>query len=174
MSGFSRLVTGFSTRCDSGPCTPGISIPQGLVALWREALLARAVLRGKTRGYRHHPQLHRFRASATPVVEPQPVSCRGPSGGNFERISVRPVTVRPHPAWRTHCRNEWSAGLRVGPSPRQVEPSFTGPISSLARSERTGAPSALSIVTGGVRTGNAQRELDSWQTQSLICEYALW
>jgi len=42
--------------------------PQGLVALWREALLARAVLRGKTRGYRHHPQLHRFRASATPVI----------------------------------------------------------------------------------------------------------
>lgn len=35
---------------------------QGLVALWREGLLARAVLRGKTRGYRHHPQLQRFRA----------------------------------------------------------------------------------------------------------------
>ena len=40
--------------------------PQGLVALWREALLARAVLRGKTRGYRHHPQLARFRAHARP------------------------------------------------------------------------------------------------------------
>ena len=35
---------------------------QGLVALWREGLLARAVLRGRTRGYRHHPQLERFRA----------------------------------------------------------------------------------------------------------------
>ena len=42
--------------------------PRGLVALWREALLARAVLRCKTRGYRHHPQLNRFRASAAPVV----------------------------------------------------------------------------------------------------------
>lgn len=41
--------------------------PQGLVALWREALLARAVLRGKTRGYRFHPQLDRFRSSAAPV-----------------------------------------------------------------------------------------------------------
>jgi hypothetical protein len=40
---------------------------QGLVALWREALLARAVLRGKTRGYQHHPQLERFRAHSTPV-----------------------------------------------------------------------------------------------------------
>ncbi len=40
--------------------------PQGLVALWREALLARAVLRGETRGYRHHPQLLRFQAHAAP------------------------------------------------------------------------------------------------------------
>ena len=39
---------------------------QGLVALWREALLARAVLRGKTAGYRHHPQLDRFRECASP------------------------------------------------------------------------------------------------------------
>ena len=39
---------------------------KGLVALWREALLARAVLRGRTRGYRHHPQLDRFRAHASP------------------------------------------------------------------------------------------------------------
>ena len=40
--------------------------PQGLVALWREALLARAVLRGQTRGYRHHPQLERFRTHESP------------------------------------------------------------------------------------------------------------
>lgn len=40
--------------------------PQGLVALWREALLARAVLRGETRGYRHHPQLERFQKHLAP------------------------------------------------------------------------------------------------------------
>ena len=40
----------------------------GLVALWREALLARAVLRGSTAGYRHHPQLERFRAQPRPVA----------------------------------------------------------------------------------------------------------
>ena len=40
--------------------------PQGLVALWREALLARAVLQGKTQGYRRHPQVVRFRAHAAP------------------------------------------------------------------------------------------------------------
>jgi pyrimidine dimer DNA glycosylase len=38
------------------------------VALWREGLLARAVLRGRTRGYRHHPQLARFRAHPHPVA----------------------------------------------------------------------------------------------------------
>ncbi|MEA2414264.1 MAG: hypothetical protein QOI58_921 [Thermoanaerobaculia bacterium] len=34
---------------------------KGLVALWREGLLAQAVLAGQTRGYRNHPQLERFR-----------------------------------------------------------------------------------------------------------------
>ena len=41
---------------------------QGLVACWREALLAQAVLAGRTRGYRHHPQLERFRATPDPVA----------------------------------------------------------------------------------------------------------
>lgn len=40
---------------------------QGLVALWREALLAQKVLRGRTKGYRHHPQLERFKARPEPV-----------------------------------------------------------------------------------------------------------
>ena len=41
---------------------------RGLVALWREGLLARKVLQGRTRGYRHHPQLIRFRAHRDPVA----------------------------------------------------------------------------------------------------------
>ncbi len=41
---------------------------QGLVALWREGLLAQKVLLGQTKGYRFHPQLDRFRASANPVA----------------------------------------------------------------------------------------------------------
>ena len=40
---------------------------RGLVALWREGLLAQAVLRGETKGYRHHPQLVRFRAQPSAV-----------------------------------------------------------------------------------------------------------
>jgi hypothetical protein len=39
----------------------------GLVALWREALLAQAVLKGTTSGYTHHPQLVRFRNSPSPA-----------------------------------------------------------------------------------------------------------
>jgi hypothetical protein len=42
--------------------------PPGLVAAWREGLLAQAVLRGRTRGYTRHPQLARFRAAADPVA----------------------------------------------------------------------------------------------------------
>lgn len=69
---------------------------KGLVALWREALLAKAVLRGETRGYIHHPQLERFRK------HPQPCSAINAylaavqdeataRGYNFNRAKVDPV-----------------------------------------------------------------------------------
>jgi hypothetical protein len=41
--------------------------PKGLVACWREALLAQKVLSGATRGYRNHPQLLRFWSSSDPM-----------------------------------------------------------------------------------------------------------
>lgn len=41
---------------------------KGLVACWREALLARKVLQGQTHGFRHHPQLDRFKAHAEPIA----------------------------------------------------------------------------------------------------------
>lgn len=34
---------------------------KGLVALWREALLAKKVLEGRTKKYKNHPQLDRFK-----------------------------------------------------------------------------------------------------------------
>ena len=40
---------------------------RGLVAAWREALLAQKVLAGATKGYTHHPQLARFRSHPKPV-----------------------------------------------------------------------------------------------------------
>lgn len=41
---------------------------KGLVALWREGLLAQKVLSGETRGYRNHPQLERFLAHPDPTA----------------------------------------------------------------------------------------------------------
>ena len=40
---------------------------KGLVALWRETLLAKHVLQGKTKGYKNHPQLSRFKKTKNPV-----------------------------------------------------------------------------------------------------------
>ena len=41
---------------------------KGLVALWREGLLAKAVLKGQTKGYKNHPQLDRFRTYPNPII----------------------------------------------------------------------------------------------------------
>ena len=41
---------------------------QGLLAAWREALLAQKVLQNRTKGYRSHPQLLRFKACKEPCA----------------------------------------------------------------------------------------------------------
>ena len=41
---------------------------KGLVALWREGIMARNVLTGKTEGYKNHPQLERFKKQDEPVI----------------------------------------------------------------------------------------------------------
>ncbi len=40
---------------------------QGLLAVWREALLVKKVLEGNTKGYRNHPQLERFKSQNKPL-----------------------------------------------------------------------------------------------------------
>lgn len=40
---------------------------KGLVALWREGLLAQKVLLGETTGYKNHPQLVRFKNTTNPL-----------------------------------------------------------------------------------------------------------
>ena len=92
--------------------------PQGLVALWREALLARAILRGQARGYRHHPQLDRFRAHPSPraaicayldSVHAEAVR----RGYAFDRRKVGPVrAVEPIPVTRGQIAYEWQHLLR--------------------------------------------------------------
>lgn len=41
---------------------------KGLVSLWREGLLAKKVLEGRTKGYLNHPQLIRFKSNKEPIV----------------------------------------------------------------------------------------------------------
>lgn len=80
---------------------------QGLVALWREALLAQAVLRGRTRGYTRHPQLDRFRGHRFPrsainafLAEVHRESLR--RGYSFDASKVASV--------RVECRIEATSG----------------------------------------------------------------
>lgn len=70
--------------------------PQGLVALWREALLAKAVLRGETRGYTRHPQLERFKVHPRPrlAVNSYLAAVHAEAtarGYSFDRSKIGPV-----------------------------------------------------------------------------------
>ncbi len=47
---------------------PSLLDRMGLLALWRESLLAQKALLGQTTGYRSHPQLKRFQACENPVA----------------------------------------------------------------------------------------------------------
>jgi len=92
--------------------------PQGLVALWREALLARAVLRGKTVGYRRHPQLQRFLAHAMPrsaitayLGEVHREALR--RGYAFDRSKIGPLrAIEPIAVTRGQIEHEWAHLLR--------------------------------------------------------------
>ena len=75
----------------------------GLGGLWREALLAQAVLAGRTRGYRNHPQLARFR------------ECRDPRGAVVAYLSE----VRREAARR---------GYSYDPARIDDLPPWTGPL----------------------------------------------
>jgi hypothetical protein len=72
----------------------------GLTALWREALLARKVLAGETRGYRSHPQLLRFRQHPDPAsaIEAYLAAIHAESrarGYRFDAARLRPLPRAP-------------------------------------------------------------------------------
>jgi hypothetical protein len=105
---------------------------RGLVALWREALLAQAVLSGRTRGCRRHPQLKRFRDSPAPMraiaaylrvlheeaarrgdrFEPRRIGRRGRVGSivttrgqlDYEWHHLQAKLCRRAPAWHAQIR----------------------------------------------------------------------
>jgi hypothetical protein len=86
---------------------------QGLVALWREALLAQAVLRGRTRGYRHHPQLERFSSHDSPrlAINTYLASIHAEAvvrGYHFDASKIGPVRVVAHiPLPAGQLSHEW-------------------------------------------------------------------
>jgi hypothetical protein len=87
----------------------------GLVAVWREALLAQAVLLGRTRGYQNHPQLARFRALEDPIAGiaaylrgiHEEASSRGYSF-DAARIARKRALKRPVTETRGQLLYEWS------------------------------------------------------------------
>lgn len=91
---------------------------KGLVALWREGLLAKAVLSRKTRGYQAHPQLARFREHAAPLHAINDylaaVLHEAQSRGyKFDAHKLKPVTaVARIPVTSGQLRYEWSHLLR--------------------------------------------------------------
>ena len=91
---------------------------RGLVALWREGLLARAVLRGETRGYRHHPQLERFQSQTAPrsAINSYLAAVHGEAqarGYSFDRTKIGPVRpVKPIPVTTEQLSYEWQHLLR--------------------------------------------------------------
>jgi hypothetical protein len=86
---------------------------QGLVALWRESLLAKAVLRGQTRGYRRHPQLSRFRAHPRPryAINAYLAGIHAEAtarGYHFDGGKIGPVrSVQPLPTTTGQVLYEW-------------------------------------------------------------------
>ena len=98
---------------------PSLLDRAGLVALWREALLAQKVLRGETKGYRFHPQLKRFQACENPVASISAylwgVADQGAARGyrfDASKIAMRrrrvsiPVTVGQLEYEREHLRKK--------------------------------------------------------------------
>jgi hypothetical protein len=92
--------------------------PQGLVALWRETLLAQAVLRGLTKGYKNHPQLNRFKAHGAPIsavnaylaaVHAEAVA----RGYNFDKSKTGPLrAVKGMSVTEGQVEHEWRHLLR--------------------------------------------------------------
>jgi hypothetical protein len=139
--------------------------PRGLVALWREALLARAVLRGETRGYTHHPQLERFATHANPrlainsylaVVHAEaarrgyafdrsklgpvrPIRCIPVSSGQFdyEWAHLLQKLAARNPAWLLR----WSDVAT--PACHPLFRRAPGPVASWERASGSGAPEVL-------------------------------
>jgi hypothetical protein len=124
--------------------------PPGLVALWREALLAQAVLSGRTRGYQHHPQLLRFREQRNPrgaiAAYLHAVASEADQRGyafDRTRITARPAKIAMQ-VTDGQLRVEWE---HLKAKLQRRNPQW---YESLARLRRPPAHPLFVIVRGGV------------------------
>ncbi len=83
----------------------------GLLAAWREGLLAQRVLEGKTRGYRNHPQLARFREQGDPMK----------AIGRFLIEIQREAAKRGYAFDKSKIKEEGGYGRKIGVNAGQVE-----------------------------------------------------
>ena len=136
---------------------------RGLVALWREALLAQAVLMGRTRGYTHHPQLLRFKETRNPTraiaaylqVVHDEATVRG---YNFDRRRIGPagiVTGKPKaiPVTRGQLRYEW---IHLRSKLARRDPEW---LKTIEKSSRRREPSPVFQVVPGV--------VEAWEKRPL-------
>ena len=131
----------------------------GLVALWREGLLAQRVLHDETQGYRSHPQLTRFKShndSVALIATYLHAVCEEAAsrGYNFDRAKIRARRSRR----KISCTSgqllyEWQ---------------------HLQNKLQTRAPDAYALV-GAVRQPNAHPlftivpgEIESWERVQLV------
>lgn len=84
---------------------------QGLLAVWREGLLAQKVLEGRTTGYRSHPQLARFREQVGPVK----------AIGRFLIEIEREAGERGYAFDRRKIKEQGGYGKRIGVNEGQIE-----------------------------------------------------
>lgn len=124
----------------------------GLVALWREALLAQAVLLGRTRGYTRHPQLHRFRKAADPAAfiaaYLRVIAAEATSRGykfDSARIATAETAVRSIAETKGQLLYEWE---HLGTKLRRRSPAWYR--NEVAGVKPTPHP-LFRIVAGGVR-----------------------
>lgn len=121
------------------------------MALWREGLLALKVLSGATRGYRHHPQLTRFRTCPDPaaamVAYLHGVYAEAEARGySFERAKLPPrQAVAPIEETEGQLRFEWEHLLN---KLQARSPAYYAALRDVATPE---AHPLFSIIPGAVR-----------------------
>jgi hypothetical protein len=105
---------------------------KGLVALWRETLLAQAVLQGKTKGYKNHPQLDRFKQHPSPLSAMgtylsaihQHALMRGYDFDESKIGSLRTSSLIPVTKGQVKYERDWLLEKLKGRAPEQMEVIF--------------------------------------------------